>query len=161
MSPVLPLPCQRLLFEVPEDVSYLDAAAWSPLPRAVRAAGEAGMLVKSRPWSRTRARVVADWVERARGAAAGLIGAAPGDMAIVGSVSHAIATAARNLALAPGGRILRVADEFPSLCLAWDRLAAERGLAVEVVARPADGDWTAALAEAILRPGAAPSRSRP
>ncbi|KAB1070494.1 aminotransferase class V-fold PLP-dependent enzyme [Methylobacterium planeticum] len=150
-----PLPCQRHLFEVPEDVSYLDSAAWSPLPRAVRAAGEAGLLLKSRPWSHPRA-AAAEGAERARAAAAGLIGAAPDDVAIVGSVSHAVATAARNLPLRPGGRILRVADEFPSLCLAFDRLAAERGLAVEAVARPADGDWTAALAAAIARPGAPP-----
>jgi selenocysteine lyase/cysteine desulfurase len=93
---------------------------------------------------------------RARAAAARLVGAAPGDIAITGSVSHGIATAALNLELPPGSRVLRVQDEFPSLCLPWDRLARQRGLVVEAVPRPADGDWTAALLEAIDRPGAAP-----
>lgn len=152
---VEPLACQRHAFELPDDVSYLDAAAWAPLPCAVRAAGEAGILAKSRPWAHPRDADAA-WAERARAAAAGLIGAAADDIAIVGSVSHAIATAARNLALAPGGRILRVADEFPSQCHAWDRLAAERGLLVEVVPRPSNADWTAALLDAIARPGAPP-----
>ncbi len=55
MDSVVPLPCRKHLFEIPDDVSYLDAAAWSPLPLAVREAGEAGVLVKSRPW-RIRAR---------------------------------------------------------------------------------------------------------
>ena len=149
------LACQRHQFEMPDHVSYLDAAAWAPLPRQVRLAGEAGILAKSQPWLHSRDDG-ALWAERARAAAAALIGATADDMAIVGSVSHAIATAARNLAPAPGGRILRVADEFPSQCHAWDRLAAERGLVVDVVPRPGDGDWTAALLEAIERPGAPP-----
>ena len=155
MHTVEPLACQRHLFELPDDVSYLDAAAWAPLPRSVRAAGEAGILSKSRPWAHGRDDDAA-WAERARAAAAGLIGAAADDIAIVGSVSHAIATAARNLLPAPGGRILRVADEFPSQCHAWDRLAVERGLLVEVVPRPRDEDWTGALMEAVVRPGAPP-----
>ncbi len=150
-----PLACQRDHFEMPDDVSYLDAAAWSPLPHAVRLAGEAGILSKSRPWLHSRDDDTA-WAERARAAAAALVGAAADDVAIVGSVSHAIATAARNLSPARGGRILRVADEFPSQRHAWDRLAAERNLVVDEVARPADGDWTAALLDAIARPGAAP-----
>ncbi len=150
-----PLPCQRALFEVPEHVSYLDAAAWSPLPRRVREVGEAGIEAKSRPWAHDRGDA-AGWTRRARAAAARLIGARADDVAVVGSVSHAIATAARNLAPAPGGRVLRVADEFPSQRHAWDALAAERGLLIEEVPRPADGDWTAALLAAIERPGAPP-----
>ncbi|MHB2210030.1 aminotransferase class V-fold PLP-dependent enzyme [Methylobacterium sp. CM6257] len=149
------LPCQRHLFEVPAEISYLDAAAWSPLPRAVRAAGEDGIRAKSRPWDHSRA-VIPAWAERARAAAAGLIGAGPEDVAIVGAVSQAMAVAARNLDPAPGGRLLRVADEFPSLCFAFDRLAATHALVVEEVARPRDGDWTAALLAAIERPGARP-----
>lgn len=149
----LHLGCQRHLFEVPRDVCYFDAAAWSPLPRAVRAAGEAGVLAKARPWAHERSEAGV-WAERARAAAAGLIGAGVDDVAIMGSVNHAIATAAFNLQVAPGRRVLRVAQEYPSQCHAWDRLAAEGGLVVDTVPRPSDGDWTAALLEAIARPGA-------
>ncbi|MCJ2097161.1 aminotransferase class V-fold PLP-dependent enzyme [Methylobacterium sp. J-072] len=155
MPDVEAIPCQRHLFEVPADVSYLDAAAWSPLPRAVRAAGEAGILMKSQPWTYPRTAIPA-LAERTREAAARLIGAGDDDVAIVGSVSHAMAIAARNLAPASGARLLRVADEFPSLRYAFDRLAAAHDLSVEEVARPPDGDWTTALLEAIRRPGAPP-----
>lgn len=155
MSTAAAFPCQRHLFEVPADVCYLDAAAWSPLPRPVRAAGEAGLLVKSRPWDHPRTAIPA-LAERARAASARLIGAAVDDMAIVSSVSHAMAVAAHNIRPRTGGRLLRVADEFPSLRFAFDRLAARHGLAVEEVARPPDGDWTAALLGAIARPGANP-----
>ena len=149
------LASQRALFEIPEGIAYLDAAAYSPLPRSVRAAGEVGVASKSHPWAVPRSEA-ANWGMRARAAAARLIGAVPGDIAITGSVSHGIATAALNLELPAGSRVLRVQDEFPSLCLPWDRLARQRGLVVEAVPRAADGDWTAALLEAIDRPGAAP-----
>ncbi len=149
------LPSQRRHFELPEGVSYLDAAAWSPLPHAARAAGEAGIRAKSQPWSHSRT-AFPPQTERARALAAALIGASPNDIAIVGAVSHAMSIVAHQLALSPGGRILRVADEFPSLCLPFDRLAARCGLIVEVVERPADGDWTQALLAAIARPGAPP-----
>jgi selenocysteine lyase/cysteine desulfurase len=149
------LPCQRGHFEIPEGVSYLDAAAWTPLPVAVRRAGEAGILAKAQPWNHSRALFPA-WTERARAGAAALIGAVADDVAVVGSVSHAMATAAANLTPPPGGRILRVEDEFPSLTLPFDRLAQEAGLVVEEVARPSDCDWTAAIEDAIGRPGARP-----
>jgi selenocysteine lyase/cysteine desulfurase len=150
-----PLPSQRHLFEIPDGIAYLDAAAYSLLPRAVRAAGEAGVASKSQPWARPRSEAE-DWAERARASAARLIGAAPDDIAITGSVSHGIGTAARNLPLPAGSRVLRVADEFPSLTLVFDRLAREAGAEVDIVPRPADGDWTAAVLAAIARPGAAP-----
>lgn len=44
---IQPLPCQRSMFDLPDDVSYLDAASWSLLPTTVRAAGEIGLLTKS------------------------------------------------------------------------------------------------------------------
>ncbi|WP_263139833.1 aminotransferase class V-fold PLP-dependent enzyme [Pseudomonas sp. RIT-PI-AD] len=155
MHPIAAIACQRASFDLPRDVSYLDAAAWAPLPIQVRRAGETGLLTKSQPWAYSRD-VVPVWAERARSAAAGLIGAQVDDMAILGSVSQGMATAALNLAPAAGGRVLRMANEFPSLCLAFDRLAGARGLLVEEVPRPANGDWTAALLAAITRPAAAP-----
>ena len=155
MHSAAPLACQRALFELPEAVSYLDAAAWAPLPLPVREAAAWGMRAKTQPWLKARDAAQA-LSERARAAAAALVGATADDIAIVGSVSHGMATAARNLRFPPGGRVLRVAGEFPSHRLVWDRLAAEQGLVVEEVARPADGDWTAALLAAIHRPGARP-----
>ncbi len=141
---------QRHLFDIPREVAYLDAAAFSALPAPVREAGAAGVMAKVHPWSMPRDEAM---VERVRANAARMIGASADDVAIVSAVSHGIATAARNLELPAGSRILRVADEFPSLALVFDRLAAERGLALDIVGRPADGDWTGAILAAIARPG--------
>jgi selenocysteine lyase/cysteine desulfurase len=149
------LPSQRHLFELPDEVAYLNAAAYVPLPRAVRAAGEQGVLTKSYPWT-MRGDEGNERAERTRTAAAALLGVHPDDVAITGAVSYGIATAARNLKLAAGTRVLMIEGEFPSLALVWPELARAAGATVEVVRRPADADWTAALLEAIDRPGAAP-----
>lgn len=149
------LSCQRHLFEIPRDIAYFEAAAYAPLPMVVRRAGEAGVAAKSHPWSHPRDHDQ-NWVDRTRAAAAGLIGASPADIAIVSAVSGAMAVAARHLDLTPGGRVLRVADEFPSVALTVDRLAQEKGLMLDIVPRPTDGDWTSALLDAIPRPGAPP-----
>jgi len=149
------LPSQRHLFELPAHVAYLNAAAYVPLPRSVRAAGEAGVLTKSYPWT-MRPADGEERAERTRHAAARLLGVRADDVAITGAVSYGIATAARNLPLQRGTRVLMIEGEFPSLALVWPDLAAAAGATIEVVPRPADGDWTAALLDAIARPGAAP-----
>ena len=150
------LPCLREMFEIPAEVAYLDSAAYSPMPHPVREAGLIGVAEKCLPWLRDR---VADTAvaERARNAAARLIGAGgPDDIAVVSSISHGIETAARNVSVPKGSRILHVVDEFPSLVRPFVRLAAEVGAIMEVVPRPADGDWEAAFLAAIHRPDAAP-----
>jgi len=147
------LDCQRHLFDLPREVAYLNAASFAPIPRPVRLAGEQGAAIKAQPWRIDHSGAPA---ERVRAAAAVLIGAAAADLALVGSVSHALATAARNLPVAPGSRILHLEGEHSSNVLPWQRAAADAKAVVEPVPRPRDGDWTAAVLAAIARPGAAP-----
>ena len=149
------MPSQRHLFEIPDHVAYFNAAAYVPLPRAVREAGERGVLTKSHPWNMGRDQGNAE-AERARAAAARMLGVSPDDVAITSAVSYGIATAARNLPIARGSRVLMIEGEFPSLALVWPELAAAADATVEIVPRPADHDWTAALLAAIERPGAPP-----
>jgi len=145
----------RALFEIPPDVTYLNAAFVAPIPAAIRAAGEAGVRVKSTPWQLTRASFYAD-VERARQAAAGLIGAEARDIAIVGSASYGIATAGLNLPLERGARVLVIEGEHASASYEWRRLAEEQGALVDVVPRPGNGDWTTAILERVDAPGEPP-----
>ena len=132
------------LFAIPEDVTYLNSAGVSPIPVPVRAAGEAGVARKVEPWKLSRASFY-DIVEEARAAAAALIGAQPGDIAIVGSASYGIATACRNLPLPAGTAVVTLAEEHPSPVYAWLRAAEENGAVHDELARPADHDWTAAI----------------
>ena len=146
MEPILP--SQRELFDLPREVAWLNAAQMTPLPRAALEAGEAGLRRKAQPWSITPADFFPQ-VERGRALLAGLINASPEDVAVVPSASYGLATAARNLRLKPGQRVLTVADGFPSNVYAWRRLAAERGGEVVTVEAGDDGDLTAAVLQAL------------
>ena len=151
----LMLASHRELFEVPRDIAYFNNGSFTPLPRAVRAAGEAGVAAKSTPWAMDPA-AIAQRAESVRAAAAGFIGAQADDIAIVHSAAYGVATAAANLQVGAGTRILLIEGEFPSLALEWARLAEARGATLDLVRRPADGDWTAALLTRIEAPGMPP-----
>jgi len=142
------IPCQRHLFDIPEDVAYFNCAYMSPLLREVREAGERGMARKAQPWKIRPADFFSD-SERARGLFAELVNAAAGDVAIIPSASYGVGVAAANLPVKAGQRLLVLADQFPSNLYPWRELAAERGAELVTVARPADGDWTRATLAAI------------
>ena len=44
------IPCQRHLFDIPEDVAYLTTAYMSPLLNSVVSAIDRGSLLKANPW---------------------------------------------------------------------------------------------------------------
>ncbi|BBK32174.1 selenocysteine lyase/cysteine desulfurase [Stella humosa] len=147
------LASQRQLFDIPREVAYFNAAAWSPLPLAVQAAGQAGAARKTHPWEIDPA-LPGRVIERARAAAAALIGAAADDIAVIPSVSYGVAIAGKILAPPRGSRVLVFEDDHTSPVLEWLARAPAQGFTVETVQRPADGDWTAAMEEAIARPAA-------
>lgn len=139
---------QRHLFEIPDDIAYLNCAYMGPLPRASREAGERAAGRKARPWEITPRDFFTE-TETARELFAALIGATAEDIAIVPAASYGIAIAAANLSLPPGRRTLVLAHQFPSNLYAWQDLAAREGGEVVTIARPEDGDWTADILRAI------------
>ena len=138
------LPSQRHLFDIPRDVCWLNAAAWSPLPLASRDAGQKGVLRKVHPWE-MRAEDPGRQIERARAAAARLIGADARDVAVISSVSYGVATAGKILPLPRGSRVLVLQDDHSSPVLEWLERCKDAGATLEVIARPEDGDWTEAV----------------
>ncbi|MBR0659516.1 aminotransferase class V-fold PLP-dependent enzyme [Neoroseomonas oryzicola] len=147
------LPSQRHLFDLPREVAYLNAAAWSPLPLAVQEAGRMGVGRKGRPWEIDPA-LPGRVIERARAAAAALIGAAAEDVAVVSSVGYGVASAAKVFAPPAGSRVVVLEDDHSSPVLEWMVRAPAQGFTVDTVKRPSDGDWTAAVEAAIAKPGA-------
>ncbi|MFI5023501.1 MAG: aminotransferase class V-fold PLP-dependent enzyme [Alphaproteobacteria bacterium] len=150
------LPSQRALFDIPREICYLNAASWSPLPRAVEEAGRIGAARKGQPWKIDSA-FAAQQHERARGAAARLINADPDDVALISSVAYGVATAGKVLDVPAGSRVLVLENDHSSPVLEWLTRAPAGHFAVETVRRPEDGDWSAALLAAIEQPGAAPT----
>jgi selenocysteine lyase/cysteine desulfurase len=155
MAEICMLPSQRALFDIPRDVCFLNAASWSPLPLAVQEAGRAAIGRKGQPW-RLESNFQSQQYERARKAAAALIGADPVDVALIPSVGYGVATAGKVLAIPRGSRVLVLQDDHTSPVLEWMSRAETGGYTVETVKQPNDGDWTSAVLDAIERPGAAP-----
>lgn len=120
------LPNQRHLFDLPDEVAYLNCATMGPLPRAAVEAGKAGLARKAQPWNIPTEDFFKD-TESLRPKLAKLIGADTGGIAFVPSVSYAMATAARNIPLQRGQTIVMMADQFPSNVYAWRDVAARTG----------------------------------
>ncbi|MBB1251575.1 aminotransferase class V-fold PLP-dependent enzyme [Rhizobium sp. G21] len=142
------LTSQRHLFSIPDDVTYLDVAYMSPIPRSAVEAGLRGVHVKAAPWEMTIDSYY-DEVEQARALAASFIGASPDDVALVPATSYGIALAAANVPVAAGSVILMMENEHTSHRYAWYELAKQKGAEVVMVKRAPDEAWSDCLIAAI------------
>jgi selenocysteine lyase/cysteine desulfurase len=135
---------QRELFEIPEEIAYLNCAYMSPQLRPVREVGERAVARKSRPWEITPQDFFED-SEKSRALFARLVGGEADGVALVPSVSYGIAVAAANVPVRDGERILILEDQFPSNVYPWRELAKRTGAHLVTVPRPGDHDWTSAV----------------
>jgi selenocysteine lyase/cysteine desulfurase len=138
------IPCQRHLFDLPEDVAYLNCAYMSPLMYSVVQAGRAGLERKMHPWE-IRSVDFFSQADELRALGAQLFNSRADDVALMPSASYGLAIAAANVPVAPGQRILVLEEQFPSNYYAWERLAIRQNAQILTVGRPQDGDWTAAV----------------
>src|SRR5260221_1519302 len=138
------IPCQRNLFDIPDDVAYLNCAYMSPLMKPALEAGTAGLARKAHPWELTPDQFFTG-ADEFRSTAAQLLDCPADCIAIVPSASYGIATAARNLPVKKGQSILVLDEQFLSNYYPWQRLAEGTGASLKIVPWPADHDWTAAV----------------
>ena len=139
---------QRDLFEMPDDIVYLNCAYMSPQLRQAREIGERAVSRKSRPWEITPDDFFGE-VEEVRTLFARLVRGDAEGVAVIPSVSYGISVAAANVPVREGERIVILEDQFPSNVYAWRELAARSRARLVAVPRPDDSDWTRALIEEI------------
>jgi selenocysteine lyase/cysteine desulfurase len=142
------LACQRNLFEIPEDVVYLNCAYMSPFLRSVREMGEKAVGRKSQPWN-IHANDFFEEAETLRQLFAQLIGADADGIALVPAASYGVSVAAANLPLEKQQRIILLDEQFPSNVYQWQEMASRSGAIVDTIERPQDGDWTSAVLQHI------------
>jgi selenocysteine lyase/cysteine desulfurase len=140
------LESQRYLFEIPEEISYLNCAYMSPQLKAVRVAGEKAVARKSRPWE-ISPRDFFESSETARELFARVVGGDAEGVAIIPSVSYGMAVAVANVPVEAGQNVVVLAEQFPSNVYPWRELAKRKEAAVITVPRPRDHDWTTAALE--------------
>jgi selenocysteine lyase/cysteine desulfurase len=139
---------QRGLFEIPDDITYLNCAYMSPQLRAVRAVGEEAVARKSRPWG-ISPRDFFENSEMARKLFARLVGGDTEGVAIIPSASYGMAVATANVPLKTGQNVVVLEEQFPSNVYPWRELAKRTGAEVVTVPRPASRDWTSAVLERV------------
>lgn len=137
---------QQHLFDVPNDTTYFNTASLSPVLRSVQDAGRSGVHRRSRPWTIASQDRFTE-VETLRAPVAALFGAPTDSMALVPATSYGLATAARNLALQPGQRVLVLDEEYPSNYYTWRRATEQAGAELVVVNRAAGQSWAQAVLE--------------
>jgi selenocysteine lyase/cysteine desulfurase len=143
-----PLPVQRELFDIPDDVAYFNCASLSPQLESAREAAEAAWRRRARPWLIRSD----DWfteAEERRTLFARLAGVDADGVALVPATSYGLAAAAANLTAAPGQRVLVLAEDFPSNWYTWQRFARRTGASLTTVDRRDGQGWTEAILDAL------------
>lgn len=142
------IPCQRELFDMPDDVAYFNCAYTAPLLLGAKKAGQEALKAKSNPWLITSEDFFTN-IEENRKLFGQIIGSSPNNIAIIPAVSYGLALAARNLPISNGQNIVVLEEQFPSNIYIWRRVAEEKGAVIKTVSRPEQGNWTRAVLEAI------------
>jgi selenocysteine lyase/cysteine desulfurase len=141
------------MFSLPPGTHYLNCAYMAPLSQAVEQAGVAA-LVRSRYPAEVPPGDYFRWPDAVRQAFARLVHVDdPRRIALLPSVSYAMAVATRNIPAARGQNVVVIGQEFPSAVLPWRRLVRERNLVLRTVDPPRSAtpgaDWNARLHAAI------------
>ncbi len=142
------IPNQRHLFDLPDDVAYLNIAYTAPLLLAAAGAGRDAIRAKQNPWTITPADFFKS-VETVRRLFSEIVGCDRDCVAIIPAVSYGIALAAKNIPIGKKQSIVVLQDQFPSNVYSWRALASEKEAILKTIPRPPDSDWTSALAEGI------------
>ena len=130
------LACQKHLFNLEEDVIYLNGAYMSPMLQSVENAGIEGIKKKRTPSKFTVDDFFSGMVE-ARDLTAQLLNIRDTErICIVPSASYGLANAARNIHLGRGESICVLGDQFPSNYYIWERIANENSAHINVINSP-------------------------
>lgn len=145
---------QKQLFDIPEDICYLNTASLSPSFKAVEAAGIEAVLQKSRPYSIPSSDFFEPIIELKKRFGKIIETDEYERIVTIPSVSYGIATVAKNIKLSPGDTIVLLQEQFPSNYYSWKKLADENQAHLRIVNAPKTNTdrgklWNEAILEAI------------
>lgn len=127
---------QKHLFDIPEDVTYLNIASLSPSFKSAEQAGVDAVLQKSRPYTIPSSDFF-DPVVELKTLFAQLIDCDDADrVASVPSVSYGMATVANNVQLNADDEIVVIEEQFPSNMYAWLKLAEKYDAKIVTIKSP-------------------------
>ncbi len=145
---------KRHLFDILEDITYLNIASLSPSFKSVEKAGIDAVIKKSRPYKIPSS----DFFEpviAVKKLFAELIGAEDYNrIATIPSVSYGLANVANNVKLNPDDEVIIIEEQFPSNVYIWKKLVKQYGAKLIVIKAPDTktdfgNRWNDAIMEAI------------
>jgi selenocysteine lyase/cysteine desulfurase len=127
---------QKQLFDIPDNITYLNIASQSPAFKAIYEAGLKGLKQKNRPYTILGSDYF-DPVTELKGLFSKLIGAdQPERIASIPSVSYGISTITNNIKLNSNDEVLVIEEQFPSNIYAWKKLADRYNAKITTIASP-------------------------
>ncbi len=145
---IMTLDSQKGLFDIPDDITFLNCANMSPLLRNAKDAGIQAIIQRTHAWEITSA----DWftnADKLRELFAQLISAHRENIALIPSVSYGIAIAANNIPLKRGQKIILINQQYSSNVYAWREAAKKSGAEIVTVTRENGQTWTDAILKQI------------
>jgi selenocysteine lyase/cysteine desulfurase len=144
---------QSQLFNLPQDITYLNCSYMSPMLKTVAEVGVKGIYGKEDP-TVIKPEDFFDNTSSLREEFAKLINAPASHCAIAPSVSYGMANVAKNLKAGKGDNIVVADEQFPSNVYAWMALREERGVEIKFIAPPKRKEdrgkvWNEQILEAI------------
>lgn len=145
---------QKNLFDLPENICYLNTASLSPSFKAVEKAGIDAVLQKSRPYLIPSSDFFDPVIELKKRFAKLIELDDYERIACVPSVSYGIATVAKNIKLKPGDTVVLMQEQFPSNYYSWKKLTDKYNAQLKIVEAPKLKSnraklWNEAILEAI------------
>jgi len=129
---------KKHLFDIPDDIVYLNAANLSPLPNETNVIGKKAIDSKSRPYN-VKVDDFFNPLNELKINFSKLIDVdEPRRIAMIPSASYGIATVANNIRLQTNDEILLIESEFPSNFYSWKRLAEKHGAVIKTVKKPSN-----------------------
>lgn len=144
---------QKHLFQLPEEIHYLNCAYMSPLLKSVEEKGIEGMRRKRNPLSIRPADFFPE-VNEVREKFGAIVNCDPSQVAINPSASYGMNSVMTNIPYRKGQHALTISEEFPSCYYSAERWCKNHGAELKVIARKDDlpekgRDWNERILEAI------------
>ncbi len=142
------IPNQKHLFNIPDDVTYLNCAYMGPQLKSVSETGKISLTRKEQPWNFG----VSDFFdppEKLKSLYAQIINAKSDQIALIPSVSYGVEIAAKNVTINKDSNIVVLGEQFPSNIYSWYEIAKAKEAQIVTVSHPGDDDWTSAILEVI------------
>ena len=141
------IPSQKHLFDIPDEITYLNCAFISPQLQSVKKAGIRGVSGKSSPWELMPQDFFTQ-SEHCRSLFAKTLGTDKECVSFIPSASYGIAVAAKNLNLKSGDEVVVLSEQFPSNYYMWKHKADLAGACIRTVPKT-NSDLTAAVLDTI------------